>query len=231
MMENNRLFERYLFKKLDAKELQDFERRLLNDAEFRNEFNNHKNLQISFDLLLEDEVLEVIQNIKKSKDFNLNRRTKVSWISKLTKVAAVLVVLVCALTALNPEQSGEEISSFGKGFIGDNNRSGSSMNIDLTLKAKQLKAIDLKFTPPVSKTNMQEVIAMISNLDQSQFTNSEKQKVEWWMALAQVGVDKEIGKKYIETIATDENHMYSERAHKVLGQYSFFNRLFQKWFS
>jgi len=222
-MGNNRLFERYLFKKLNDSELMDFEERLQNDPEFKMEFHEHKKLQHSFDLLIEDEVLSVIQNIKKSKHNKIEKRFS---LKRILSSAAVLLILVCSIFAFNPPLDSLEMTRVGKKHISTTERSASKSQTQISSQKKILNNIDSKFEEPLTQVKMQEVIDEIQTLDISHFSKKEIQKLEWCEALAQVGVDKKNGKKYLQVISSKKNHLYAGEAKMLLKQYSLLGRLF-----
>jgi len=226
-MVNYQLFERFIFKKLSATDELAFKKRLQEDPDFKVEFENHKKLQQSFDLLLEDDILNVINQNKNQNEVALKPKS----VQRLVlRCAAFFAILVCALLFMNPSPNALEIVTEAKGFIAKKER-GTNQNKDISKVKIKLNSIHQMFEPPSTKIKMENIISTISKIDKSKLSIKDRQMLDWWMALAQVGIDKEKGKEFVVEIAEEHSHLYSDRAKNVLDQYSFFKRLLSKFSS
>ena len=225
-MSDYKLFEQYLSGKLSDNDRTAFENRLNGDAEFKKAFESHKTLQQAFDLVVEDDVKQVIDELEKKKKFGLGFNShRRGWLS----LAASFLILVTFLCFINPEPSGIDIVKSEKEST--SNRSMGNHEKDISAEKLKLKKVDDYFTSPITLQKMRDAKELIQSMDKGEFNDLELSRLDWATALVEVGIDKPSGKKLLEAIANNESHRYNRDAKRALGNWSFFKRLLKKFSS
>jgi hypothetical protein len=201
------LFEKYLENTLSDQERSDFELRLQNEAGFKADFDGHLKTQKVFDLLLEEELVGEIEEIKKGKN-----STKLRILRPMLMAAASLLVLISAYFLLDSNSPNQKLmeeffipTSLGATRNGDTDK-------DLLDIQKQYRMAEAAYIEKDYHSAIAE-LSMLINMDNPLI----KEPSQWLLVLSYLGIENNNEATFLlEKIAKDSNHDYSARAKELL---------------
>ncbi len=209
-MKQFELFEAYLGKKLTPEEVNSFESKLKSNPDFKEDFVLHKNLQHSFDILLEQDVLGVIDNIEQKKLSNNNangiaRASSKKWISL---AASTLFLLTAYLLWPSKEIGKSEFSQISE-YIHHFKELDSTRGTDNS--TTPISEIVTTAKELLEKEEWIEAIPVLKQLIAQSSYIRIKHRAEWNLAVVYAQInEKEKAKDILLKIMNDSSHDYKD---------------------
>ncbi len=213
-MDNYTLFESYLSHKLSEQARLDFELKRKSDAAIEAAFQEHLLTQASLDILQEEDVKGVIKNLQ-LEEAAKKEGNKFKWRIIVIAVALALAGILLSTLKLSSGHTQAQLAELyykapmDNTTRGGNDTEGSKTMISITkahvaFQAKDYETAAVKFEEALQTA-----------------TGAEKERAEWYLALAIFTTDPPKAKRMLESIAENPQHKKHPEAVKLLADSRF----------
>jgi len=211
-MDKYKLFESYSSGVLAKDKRASFESDLANDAQLKSEFYEHLKTQAALDILLEEDVTQVINDIKKDQEIT-KTGNQFKW--KTYMAAAVLAgLLVVGYLFLNPQNAvastDQLIAEFYKAPLDDGTRGDKVFNA-LTAKIQETKnkahSLFQQKKYNEATATFQDVLIMTDG--------QERERTEWYLILSMLKNSEATASSLLTNLTNNPNHIRHQEAVKL----------------
>lgn len=218
-MNNYNLFESYIFNKITEQQRREFDQRLSADSDFREDFEEHKQVQEALNVLVEQDVSKVISNIKYNTNDNSdtphasprdasprNENIKSIIPKKWLLIAASLLFIIATTFIINSKSSTTTPSMAVADLItlptGGLRGSDNPKDIYLS-KSIEVHALIQNKEWPQAAFILEQIVETTQN-------KINKDEAEWNLAVIYAQYDKAKALTIIDKILDDPQHGYSD---------------------
>lgn len=205
-MDQYQLYEAYLSGQLSEQESKDFELRLESDADFKDDFEEHRNIQDALSLFVEEDVKQVIDGLKSSHHQHEKKRAFRWW--------PLLILFVLGLTALGIYKMQSKVESpnsmyaaYYDPFFSTIERSGNTEGQPADVYELYGKEINGLVEQGDWKEASQKLQSMLSKVQ-----GQTKDLVEWNLAVVTAEFDNEKAQQLLNDILSNPNHDYANES-------------------
>lgn len=211
-MDKYLLFESYISGTLTKDKSASFQSNLENDAQLKSEFYEHVKTRSALDILLEDDVKNVIADLKK--DLEISKKgNNFKW--KTYVAAACLAgLLVVGYLLFQPKESAtptdtteQIIAEYYKKPLDDGTRGDKIFNAHTAKIQEETNRAHRLF----QQKKYQEAATAFQNV-LMQTDGKERERTEWYLILSLLKDNKESAKTLLTNLTANQNHVRHNEA-------------------
>lgn len=221
-MDLHNQFESYLYGKLNKQELENFEKRLNTDMDFKLNFENHKRMQMAMDILVEEDVKKHIATLKSNspgevvsehntsstatsaKAIAPNKSKLLPWL--IAASVALLIIAGMFLMRNNTNETSSYMAAYHAPINDNSTRSTRQQDLASTYFIETKPAHDL-----IGQKKFKDAAQLLESYLPN-YSGTEKQELEWYLALVLSEYDLERSRNLLYEISTTEGHPYLRKA-------------------
>lgn len=217
-MDNDLLFQKYLSHKLSSSDRKAFEEKLESDLGFKQSFEDHVKMQLSMDILLEDDMRKVFKDLKpayKPESQVRNKKTRNLNIRRFLPIAASLILLLSAFFMWELNANEPDLFSKHYKYILDETRSGVSSGEATNFELHYQAAHKILNKEQKTKEDYLSAAQIFEEL-MPQAKGLDYEKVKFNLSLCYINFDSEKTKRILLELKKESQHNYGPKIEQIL---------------